>query len=109
MEAFFAVARRRLAAVRRLFAAGDDGGMRAEARVLARAAVDAGARSVQDAAEALWDGRGRSRTAAGGSGGGGGWAATADEEGPVRRAAVDWLELQMDAAEAIWRSCRIVV
>ena len=109
MDAFFAGARRRLAAVQRLFAAGDDAGMRAEARALARAAARVAAWSVQDAADALWDGRGRSRTAAGGSGGSGGWAATAEEEGPVRRAAVDGLELQMDAAEAIWRSCRIVV
>jgi hypothetical protein len=101
MDAFFADARRRLAAVRRLFAAGDSAGIRAEARELARAAADAGARSVQDAAAKLWDARG--------SGGGAGWEATAEEEGPVRRAAVDWLELQMDAAEAIWRSCRIVV
>ncbi len=109
MDAFFADARRRLAAVRRLFAAGDDAGMRAEARAIARAAEDVGARSVQDAAAALWDGRGRSRTAGGGSGDLGGWAATAEEEGPVRRAAVDGLELHMDAAEAIWHSCRIVV
>jgi hypothetical protein len=109
MDAFFADARRRLAAARRLFTAGDDAGLRTEARALARMAAAAGARSVQDAADALWDGRGRSRSAAGGSGGGGGWAATAEEEGPVRRAAVDGLELQMDAAEAIWRSCRMVV
>ncbi len=105
MDAFFAHTRRRLAALQRLFTAGDDFSMRAEARAIARAAVDVGAQCVQDAAAALWDGRGRSRIA----GGVGGWAATAEEEGPVRRAAVDWLELQMDAAEAIWRSCRIVV
>ncbi len=101
MDAFVTDARRRLAAVQRLFAAGDSAGMRAEARALARAAAGAGARSVQDAAMKLWDGRG--------SGGGAGWAAWAGDEGPVRRAAVDGLELQIDAAEAIWRSCRIVV
>jgi hypothetical protein len=101
MDAFFAGARQRLAAVRRLFESGDSAGMRAEARALARSAAGAGSRSVQDAAIKLWDGRG--------SGGGAGWAAWAGEQGPVRRAAVDGLELQMDAAEAIWRSCRVVV
>jgi hypothetical protein len=101
MDAFFADARRRLAAVQQNFAAGDSPAVRAEARALAHAAAGAGARSVHDAAVKLWDGRG--------SGGGSGWAAWAGEDGPVRRAAVDGLELQMDAAEAIWRSCRIVV
>ncbi len=101
MDAFFAGARLRLAAVQRLFAAGDTPGMRAEARALAREAAGAGSSCVKDSAIKLWDGRGSS--------GGAGWAAWAGEEGPVRRAAVDGLELQMDAAEAIWRSCRIVV
>ncbi len=101
MEAFFADARRRLAMVQRLFAAGETAGMRAEARALAHASAGAGARSLQDAAVKLWDGRG--------SGSGASWTSWAGEEGPVRRAAVDELELQMDAAEAIWRSCRIVV
>jgi hypothetical protein len=101
MDNYFVDARRRLAAVQRLFAAGDDGSMRTEARALAQSAAGAGARSVQDAATKLWDGRG--------SGGGVVWAAWVGDKGPVRRAAVEGLELKMDAAEAIWRSCRIVV
>jgi hypothetical protein len=103
-DAFLADARRRLAAVQRLHSAGDAPGLRAEARSLAAAAAAAGSRSVAAAAAALCDRRsehaGETHPSRPGEPGG---------AGPVRRGAVDGLEVQLDAAYAIWRSCRTLV
>ncbi len=100
MAAFFANSRRRLAEVQRSYAAGDAAGLRAEAHALSAAAASLGARCVADAAAALVRGRAGSSPAAP-SGVDGVWS--------LRRGAVDGLELQLDAAEAIWRSCRLVI
>ena len=56
--------------------------------------------------------RGALRAAAaivGPEGGSCGSTGTKVEAGPVRLAAVDALELQLDAGEAFWRSCHIVI
>jgi hypothetical protein len=120
-DAFLADARRRLAAVQRLHAAGDAAGLRAEARALASAAAAAGARGVARAAAALCDRRSEhSSDGAGpdepGAGSGPAVAGGAVRRGAVDglevqvdRGAVDGLEVQVDAIEAIWRSCRLLI
>ena len=110
MDAFFWDARARLAAMRGLFAGGDGAGLSLQAHALAESAGAAGARSVADAARALFDGRGSFRAAAAGLSSAR-WPVVVGVvgEGAVRRGAVERLEMQLDAAEAIWRSCRLLV
>ena len=107
MDAFFWDARARLAAMRGLFAGGDGAGLSLQAHALAESAGAAGARSVAGAARALFDGRGSFRAAAAGP------ASTEDSDpesvSGLRRGAVERLEMQLDAAEAIWRSCGLLV
>ena len=110
MDALFRDARSRLAAMRGLFAAGDGAGLGLQAHALAESAAAAGARGVADAARALFDGRGSFRAAAAGPAASGRPAARNDDsERILRRGAMERLEMKLDATEAIWRSCRLLV
>ncbi len=105
MAAFFAAAHVQLAAARAAFLRRNAPATAEAARALRQLADAAGSRSVSGRAA---DVERRAAAAVGGGGGAGAAGAMGGADG-VRGKDLDALEQQLDAAEAIWRSCNIRV